>query len=49
MTLDVHSRGTGGGAGSGGLLGASKQKKAEEEWLRMATESVPDRVEAAPA
>ncbi len=42
ISLDVHSRGTGSGAMSGGLLGASKQKKAEEEWLRMALEAVPN-------
>ena len=42
ISFDVHSRGTGSGAMSGGLLGASKQKKAEQEWLRMAVEAVPN-------
>ena len=42
-TFDVHSRGTGGGAMSGGLLGANKQKKAEAAWLAMAVEAVPNR------
>ena len=44
VSLDVHSRGTGGGAMSGGLLGASKQKKAEQAWLATAVEAVPNRV-----
>ena len=44
VTFDVHSRGTAGGAMSGGLLGASKQKKAEAAWLAMAVEAVPNRV-----
>ncbi|MGH2711405.1 MAG: hypothetical protein ACRDH9_09410 [Actinomycetota bacterium] len=44
VSLDVHSRGTAGGAMSGGLLGASKQKKAEEAWLAMAVEAIPSRV-----
>jgi hypothetical protein len=44
VALDVHSRGTGSGAMSGGLLGASKQKKAEEAWLAMAVEAIPNRV-----
>ena len=30
VSLDVHSRGTAGGAMSGGLLGARKQKQAEQ-------------------
>ena len=42
IALDVHSRGTASGAMSGGLLGASKQKKAEQEWLRIAVEAVPN-------
>ena len=42
IALDVHSRGTGSGAMSGGLLGASKQKKAEQEWLRIAVAAVPN-------
>jgi hypothetical protein len=29
---------------SGGLLGASKQKKAEEAWLAMAVEAVPNKL-----
>ena len=44
VSLDVHSRGTAGGAMSGGLLGASKQRKAEDAWLAMAVEAVPNRV-----
>jgi hypothetical protein len=44
ISLDVHSRGTAGGAMSGGLLGASKQKKAEQAWLASAVEAVPNRV-----
>jgi hypothetical protein len=44
ISLDVHSRGTAGGAMSGGLLGASKQKKAEQAWLTMAVEAVPGKV-----
>ncbi|MGH2691814.1 MAG: hypothetical protein ACRDHM_04855 [Actinomycetota bacterium] len=43
-SLDVHSRGTAGGAMSGGLLGASKQGKAEKAWLEMALEAIPNRV-----
>lgn len=42
ISLDVHSRGTAGGAMSGGLLGASKQKKAEQAWLAVAVEAVPN-------
>jgi hypothetical protein len=44
VSLDVHSRGTAGGAMSGGLLGASKQKKAEQAWLAMAVEAIPNKV-----
>jgi hypothetical protein len=44
ISLDVHSRGTAGGAMSGGLLGANKQKKAEASWLAMAVEAVPGKV-----
>jgi hypothetical protein len=46
ISLDVHSRGTGSGAMSGGLLGANKQKKAEQAWLAMAVEAVPDQVQS---
>jgi hypothetical protein len=46
ITLDVHSRGTGSGAMSGGWLGAVKQRKAEQAWLAMAVDAVPDKVEA---
>jgi hypothetical protein len=46
VSVDVHSRGTAGGAMSGGLLGASKQKKAEQAWLAMAVEAVPNQVSA---
>jgi hypothetical protein len=44
VTFDVHSRGTAGGAMSGGLLGANKQKKAEAAWLALAVEAVPGKV-----
>ncbi len=44
VSLDVHSRGTGGGAMSGGMLGRSKQKKAEQAWLAMAVEAIPNKV-----
>lgn len=47
ISLDVHSRGTAGGALSGGLLGASKQSKAEQAWLAMAVEAVPNKVQPA--
>jgi hypothetical protein len=46
-TLDVHSRGTGSGFASGGWLGAIKQNKAEEAWLAIAYEAVPNKVQAA--
>lgn len=44
VTLDVHSRGTAGGAMSGGWLGAIKQRKAEDAWLAMAVDAVPEKV-----
>jgi hypothetical protein len=44
ISLDVHSRGTAGGVMSGGILGASKQTKAEKAWLAMALEAIPGRV-----
>ena len=44
VSLDVHSRGTAGGAMSGGLLGARKQKQAEQAWLEMALAAIPDKV-----
>ena len=44
VSLDVHSRGTAGGAMSGGLLGARKQKQAEQAWLEMAVEAIPNKV-----
>jgi hypothetical protein len=40
VTIDVHSRGTAGGLMSGGLLGMSKQRKAEQAWLQMAVDAV---------
>ena len=46
VSLDVHSRGTGSGIMSGGLLGANKQTKAEKAWLEIAVEAVPNRVGA---
>jgi hypothetical protein len=45
VSLDVHSRGTAGGAMSGGLLGARKQKQAEQAWLEMALAAIPDKVQ----
>jgi hypothetical protein len=48
VSLDVHSRGTAGGAMSGGLLGASKQTKAEQAWLGMAVQAIPNRVGSGP-
>lgn len=47
VSIDVHSRGTAGGALSGGMLGASKQGKAEKAWLEMALEAIPNRVATA--
>jgi hypothetical protein len=44
ISVDVHSRGTGSGAVSGGLLGASKQRRAERAWLEMAVDAIPARV-----
>ena len=44
VSLDVHSRGTASGAMSGGLLGASKQKKAEQAWLQMAVDAIPSKI-----
>ena len=40
LTIDVHSRGTGSGAMSGGWLGAIKQDRAEQTWLQMAADAV---------
>ncbi len=47
VSLDVHSRGTGGGIMSGGILGANKQTKAEQAWLAIAVDAVPNRVQPA--
>lgn len=44
ISLDVHSRGTAGGAMSGGLLGARKQVKAEKAWLEVAAKAIPNRL-----
>jgi hypothetical protein len=44
ITIEVHSRGTGSGAVSGGWLGAVKQRKAEQAWLAMAEDAIPERV-----
>lgn len=44
LTLEVTSRGTGSGGASGGLLGLSKQKKAEQTWLGMAVDAIPEKV-----
>ncbi len=48
VTVEVRGRGTGRGAMSGGLLGASKQRKAEEIWLTTAVNAVPNRIEPVP-
>jgi hypothetical protein len=48
ITIDVHSRGTGSGFMSGGVMGSVKQGRAEQEWLRIAWEAIPGRVEAPP-
>lgn len=44
VAIDVHSRGTASGFASGGLIGANKQKRAEQAWLSMAIEAVPNRL-----
>jgi hypothetical protein len=44
IAVDVHSRGTAGGVMSGGWLGAVKQRKAEETWLGIAVDAIPDKV-----
>lgn len=46
ITIDVHSRGTASGFMSGGVMGSVKQGRAEQEWLRMAWDAIPNRVEA---
>jgi len=43
VTLEVGSRGTGGGFGSGGIMGMKKQRKAERIWLETAIEAIPER------
>ena len=48
ITIDVHSRGTGSGFMSGGVVGKVKQGKAEQAWLQMAWDAIPLRVEAPP-
>jgi hypothetical protein len=47
VSLDVHSRGTAGGAMSGGVLGASKQGKAEKAWLEVAVQAIPSPIPSA--
>ena len=44
VTIDVRSRGTGGGFWSGGILGSMKERKAEQLWLDAALEAIPARV-----
>ncbi|MGH2662087.1 MAG: hypothetical protein ACRDH8_04655 [Actinomycetota bacterium] len=46
ISIDVHSRGTAGGFMSGGVMGSVKQGKAEQAWLRMAWDAVPQKVQA---
>jgi hypothetical protein len=48
LTIHVGSRGTGSGFMSGGLLGASKQKKAERAWMQMIIDAVPGKVGGPP-
>jgi hypothetical protein len=47
VTIDVHSRGTGGGA-LGGALGISKQNKAEKVWAQTAIDAVSQMAGAPP-
>lgn len=44
LSIEVTSRGTGSGAMSGGLLGASKQGKAEKAWMNMVLSTIPNRL-----
>jgi hypothetical protein len=47
VTIDVHSRGTAGGA-LGGALGISKQNKAEQMWAQTAVDALAQATEAPP-
>ena len=47
LSVEVRSNGTGGGAMSGGLLGASKQGKGEAAWMQIVMAAVPGAVGAA--
>lgn len=45
ISVDVESRGTGGGF-SGGVVGIRKQRRGEEFWLETIRAAIPDRVPA---
>lgn len=44
ISVEVTGRGTGSGFASGGLIGVTKQKRAEQAWLEIVTSAVPGRV-----
>ena len=48
LSVEIRARGTGSGAMSGGLLGASKQTKAELAWMDIVMGSIPGLVGAPP-
>ena len=48
VTVEVGSRGTGGGFGSGGIMGMMKERKAERIWVDAALEAVPQKADAPP-
>jgi hypothetical protein len=47
LSVEIRSNGTGGGAMSGGWLGASKQGKGEAAWMQIVMGAVPSAVGAA--
>ena len=49
LSVEIRARGTGSGAMSGGILGASKQTKAEVAWMDVVMGAVPGMVGAPPA
>jgi len=48
LSVEIRGRGTGSGAMSGGLLGASKQTKAELAWMEIVMGAIPGLVGAPP-
>src|SRR5262249_17985687 len=48
VSVEIRARGTGSGAMSGGLLGASKQTKAEMAWMDIVMSAIPGLVGAPP-